>query len=119
MYNKAIFTAVLFLSLIQPQSYAADTSNDRALVKEAYKLWKDQLTDLSKIEKHSLLVKLRAIIRKTQGAKIFPFVFIFSGFFDFLLIGPNYITFSVWIYLGISGMILFVIEDYIIKTNKK
>ena len=80
--------------------------------------FKISFLNFNEIEKHSLLVKLRAIIRKTQGAKIFPFVFIFSGFFDFLLIGPSYITFSVWIYLGISGMILFVIEDYIIKTNK-
>jgi len=71
----------------------------------------------NKIKKDSLLFRLRTIIRKTQIAKIFPFIFIFSGMVDFLLMGPNYITFSVWIYLGISGITLFVIEEYLIKKN--
>ena len=71
--------------------------------------------NFNKLEKESILLKILLLIRKTQSAKLFPFLFIFSGLFDFLLIGPNYITFGVWIYLGISGIVLFVIEEYMIK----
>jgi len=65
-------------------------------------------------KKNSLFFRIRLILRRTQNGKIIPFVFIFSGLFDFLLMGQlaqNYVTFFVWLYIGIGGIILFFIEE--------
>ena len=71
------------------------------------------------VNKKDFLIRIRAIVRKTQDARVFPFVFVFSGLFDFVLFEGNYITFIIWIYFGISGIILFVAEEFMIKTYKK
>jgi len=73
----------------------------------------------NKVDVDSMLYKIRLIIRKTQSTKIFPFVFIFSGIVDFLLASLDYVTFSLWIYFGISGIVLFILEEIMIKRYKK
>jgi len=75
--------------------------------------------DRGDVDVDSMLYKIRLIIRKTQSTKIFPFVFIFSGIVDFLLTSPNFVVFSVWIYFGISGIVLFILEEIMIKRYKK
>jgi len=70
-------------------------------------------------EKNCFLYKIRFYIRRSQSGKIIPFLFIFSGIVDFLLIGSNYVTFSVWIYIGISGIILFVVEEFMVERNSR
>ena len=75
--------------------------------------------DRGNVDVDSMLYKIRLIIRKTQSTKIFPFVFIFSGIVDFLLASLDYVTFSLWIYFGISGIVLFILEEIMIKRYKK
>jgi phosphatidylglycerophosphate synthase len=69
-------------------------------------------------QKNCFLYKIRFFIRRSQNGKIIPFIFIFSGIVDYFLAGPNYITFTIWIYLGVSSIILFFMEEFIVNRWK-
>lgn len=71
------------------------------------------------VNKKDYPYRIRNAVRKTQDSRALPFIFVFSGIFDFALFEKNYITFIIWIYFGISGIILFAVEEFMIKRYKK
>lgn len=83
-----------------------------------FKKFKIRSVDFSKIsqtKKNSFFFRTRLIFRKSQSGRVIPFIFIFPGLFDYLLMNQlahNYVTFFVWIYIGISGILIFIIEEY-------
>lgn len=92
-------------------------------IKEILKKFKISRFDFKKgyyysTERDRLLYKIRCFFRRTQSPLLFPFIFIFTGISDFLLSDFNYFTFSVWIYFGISGTILFILEEYLIRKGE-
>jgi len=64
------------------------------------------------------LYEIRGALRFTQHALLFPFIFIFTGVLDFLISDFKYFTFSVWVYFGISGTVLFILEEYLIRKGE-
>lgn len=85
-------------------------------------LKKFRITYFSKknLKKKNLINKIRIIVRRSQSGISIPFLFIFTGLADIFLTSSNNATFSLWIYYGISGIILFFLEEiFIIDQNVK
>ena len=85
---------------------------------------KMRITSLSLLDDNHLLdqnifYQIRQGIRLSQNGKYLPIFFIFSGLTDFIFTSVYSLTFLLWLYIGISGILLFIIEEYLIRKYKK